>query len=311
MARPVETTARPLRLTCQFLPAYDDQPLVHPDSLAAEALVDTLLDFARLDEIAKCESASFATAKPFPHIVIDDFLTPATAETVLGEFTSTQVGWDYYHHYNEKKQALTHVAGMGQTTQDLVACLHSRRFLSFMERLTGIDGLLADPDLDGAGLHKTLAGGFLNMHTDFLSHTEKSHWSRQFNLLVFFNKDWKPEWKGALEFWNADLSSRVRSITPSFNRCVIFHTREISYHGHPEKLACPAGVERKSLALYYYRDEGRSLNLRPTSYRAIAGDSAYRRLLIATDSLLLRAYSLLKRYTRISDGLVSRILKRF
>lgn len=274
-------------------------------------MIEPLLDFARLDEIAAGKADAFATAEPFPHIVIDDFLSPAAAEAVLAEFTSTQAGWDYYHHYNEKKQALTHAAGMGPTTRDLVECLHSARFVTFLEQLTGVEGLLADPDLDGAGLHKTLPGGFLNMHTDFLSHTQKRHWSRQFNLLIYFNKDWRPEWEGALEFWNADLTRRVRSIAPLFNRCVIFLTREVSYHGHPQKLACPAGVDRKSLALYYYRDEGRSLDLQPTSYRPISGDPLYKRWLIAADGVLLRTYSLIKRYTGLTDSAVSRILKRF
>jgi hypothetical protein len=41
-------------------------------------------------------------------------------------------------------------------------------------------------------------------------------------------------------------------VSPVFNRCVVFATDRTSYHGHPHPLATPAGVTRKSLALYYY-----------------------------------------------------------
>ncbi len=69
------------------------------------------------------------------------------------------------------------------------------------------------------------------------------------------NKDWKDEYEGHLELWdftdknNGKLLDRY---APLFNRCVIFETNEISYHGHPKPLKTPKGVSRKSLAAYYY-----------------------------------------------------------
>ena len=95
-----------------------------------------------------------------------------------------------------------------------------------------------------------------------------------------------------------------------FNRCVIFNTLEKSYHGHPEKLACPPEVNRKSLLLYYYRDEGQDLELSSTNYRALPGDSLGRKLLITADRLLLRLYTFVKGHTKISDRLMDRILRR-
>jgi hypothetical protein len=41
-------------------------------------------------------------------------------------------------------------------------------------------------------------------------------------------------------------------VLPLFNRLMIFGTTDFTYHGHPEPLACPAGMTRKSLALYYF-----------------------------------------------------------
>ena len=66
---------------------------------------------------------------------------------------------------------------------------------------------------------------------------------------------------------------------------------------------------RRSLALYYFRDEARVLSLHPTRYVPLPTDSAARRALIYADRLALRLYAAMKRYTPIGDRVVSRILR--
>lgn len=271
----------------------------------------TLIDFERLHRVAAEHRASFQSAEPFPFAVIDDFLPEDVAEAVLAEFPDQDAAWNHYHHYNEKKLALNRLAEMGPTTQAVFAELQSDRFLEIVETLTGVEGLIADPDLDGAGLHMIRRGGFLNVHTDFLSHTKNRHWSRQINLLIYFNRDWRDDWNGNLELWDGGMTRCVHSINPRFNRCVVFRTRERSFHGHPAKLSCPEDNSRRSIALYYFRNEGAVKRLAPTNYRARPQDSQATSALIAADRWLLRGYSFLKRYTRLSDGLIDRLLRRF
>jgi Rps23 Pro-64 3,4-dihydroxylase Tpa1-like proline 4-hydroxylase len=269
------------------------------------------LDFDRLEALAERLRGEFLAAKPFPHVVIEDFLPAQTAQHVRAEFDETREGWDTYHHYNENKLAVSSLDPLGPHTRALFDALQSRRFVDLVESLTGIEELISDPDLDGAGLHKIEPGGFLNVHTDFLAHTKNRTWSRQVNLLLYFNRGWQPEWKGDLELWDENVTRCERSIAPLFNRCVLFHTAEKSYHGHPHRLACPAGETRKSIALYYFRDEGSARAVTSTHYRALPGDPLLERWLVAADRGLLRAYSIAKRYTGLSNQLVSRILKRF
>ena len=159
-------------------------------------------------------------------------------------------------------------------------------------------------------MHMVTRGGFLNVHTDFLTHTKRRNWSRRINLILYLNKDWQEEWNGNLELWDDDLKHCVQSVAPAFNRCVIFNTLEKSYHGHPHKLCCPPDQNRKSLLLYYYRDEGRELKLSSTNYRPLPQDSWLRRWMIAGDRVLLRLYTLVKGHTKISDRLMDRILRR-
>lgn len=271
-----------------------------------------ILDFDRLDREAPALRKAFSESDPYPYIVIDNFLAPEAAEALLSEFGERDENWTAYNHYNEKKAGLTRMQLMGPQTQAIIQALSAPRFLQWMERVSKIDGLLADPDLDGGGLHSIKRGGFLNVHVDFKSHTTRRTWSRQINLLLYLNKKWQDDWEGNLELWDAKVEKRVQSIKPIFNRCVLFQTScEHSYHGHPTPLNCPEEVSRKSLALYYFRDEHVPLKLAPTHYRARPEDSALKHGLVAADRAALRVYSFLKRYTPLNDKLVSRILKRF
>src|SRR5439155_16628141 len=113
-----------------------------------------------------------------------------------------------------------------------------------------------------------------------------------------------------LEFWDMDGKTAVQLIAPLFNRCVIFRTSERSFHGVPAGVHCPPAMSRKSLALYYFRDEGRPCALRPTHYVPLPHDAPMRRALIRADRWLLWGYSALKRYTPLGDRIVSVLLKR-
>ena len=44
---------------------------------------DALLDYARLDALLPEARARFASADPFPHLVLDDFLPAPVAESAL------------------------------------------------------------------------------------------------------------------------------------------------------------------------------------------------------------------------------------
>lgn len=269
-----------------------------------------ILDYGKLNALAEKSERNFREAAPYPHTQIDDFLEPEAIGALYREYAEADE-WLSYNHYNEKKSGLTRLEAMGPDTQNIIRELSSPEFLAFLEKLTGIDGLIADPDLDGGGLHRILPGGYLNVHADFQSHTNRRNWSRQINLLLYLNRDWQDEWEGFLELWEPDMSAATVRIRPDYNKCVLFHTTADSLHGHPTPLKCPPSESRKSLALYYFRDEGKTLKLQPTNYMSRPEDTPVKRLLIRLDKSLVWAYSALKRYTPLGDSVMSRVLKRF
>jgi Rps23 Pro-64 3,4-dihydroxylase Tpa1-like proline 4-hydroxylase len=269
------------------------------------------LNFEHLEAIANAHRSDFAKAEPFAHVVIDGLLPVDVAERVREEFEQAHDSWDYYNHYNERKLAITTLDGMGPTSRAVVEEFQSDEFIRFIENVTGLEGLISDPHLDGAGMHLTRPGGHLNIHTDFLAHPFQTTWSRELNMIVYFNHDWEDSWNGNLELWDRAMTRAVHSVLPSFNRCVLFKTSRDSLHGHPKPLACPEGDSRKSLALYYFRDVHARRDLQPTSYFARPEDSFTKKLLILADTAAIGFYSILRRYVGVKDGLVSRLLRYF
>src|SRR5205823_4330439 len=131
--------------------------------------------------------------------------------------------------------------------------LAAPEFCDLLSQVFKIPGLLPDEQLVGGGMHQTGPRGHLDVHVDF-NYIEKRQLHRRLNILIYFNKDWRPEWGGNIELWDKNVKFCHQSLSPIFNRCVVFATNEISFHG-VTAVNCPAGGSRKSFAAYYYTRE--------------------------------------------------------
>jgi hypothetical protein len=208
---------------------------------------------ARKGEVAR----QFAKADPFRHVVIPGFLDADLAQRLLQGFPSFE---DRYA-LNEMgevggKAVRMDVRNLPDAYQQLDAFLQSQEFLDYVSAVTGIPGLLYDPDYIGGGTHENCDGQSLDVHVDFNYHPRtKTH--RRLNLIIYLNHDWQESWGGTLDLHSDPWSlaqDRVVRVEPLFNRAVIFETTESSWHGFspitlpPEK----KGVSRKSFAIYLY-----------------------------------------------------------
>ena len=162
--------------------------------------------------------------------------------------------WKEFKQATSRKLASEGDSFFGDYTRHLLAQLNSATFLQFLERLTGIDGLIPDPYFFGGGLHQIEPDGFLKVHVDFNRH-ETLHVDRRLNAIIYLNKDWDAVVRRARSSSGTRDDKAVQSVLPIFNRCVIFSTQGAFNHGHPEPLACPPDRTRRSLALFYYRND--------------------------------------------------------
>ena len=231
-----------------------------------------VFDDARLQSLAQAHKESYHCKDPFPHAVVDDFLPCAVADELLARFPPPYApfwaDWKTGDTANQpRKQELRHIKHLEGADPFLFSVLFafsSYTFIHFLETLTGINGLIPDPHYQGGGLHQILPGGKLRIHADFNYHKTLELY-RKVNVHFYLNRDWKLEYGGYLEFWNSDMTCCVRSLSPKFNRLVVFNTDRHTYHGHPEPLACPEGITRKSLACYYYTRHGFEAQIEPHS----------------------------------------------
>jgi Rps23 Pro-64 3,4-dihydroxylase Tpa1-like proline 4-hydroxylase len=219
-----------------------------------------LLNYEKLNRIADEKSTDYLQATPFPHIVIDDFLSAELVSALAKKFPLAQRKEGQGEHSasmddgtpaQHNKVWQSQQSGLDLSLRRLCWELNSGTFLTLLEKLSGIHGLLPDPHLKGGGAHQILPGGFLKIHADFNKHPE-TLLDRRINLLIYFNDNWKDSYGGHLELWPENMTACAQKILPIAGRCVIFSTSQTSYHGHPIPMSCPPDRTRKSLALYYY-----------------------------------------------------------
>lgn len=193
-------------------------------------------------------------SSPFPHTIIDGYLPPEVVAQINAE-------WPADHRWL-KKEGRTSIKWSTQDIPPAARAVIDAVDIAMLEQVTGIQGLIADPDLFGAGLHCIPSGGFLKMHVDFNLHPKG--WHRRINMLVYLNECWDDAWGGHLQLGIDEF----KLIAPIGGRCVIFETNEKSWHGHPLPMTCPANVQRRSLALYFYTPEPPHEEVPTTIYKS-------------------------------------------
>ena len=270
-----------------------------------------ILDLDKWRGIFRVQADSYQDAYPYPHAQFDSFLEEWAARSAMEAFPPVEGGgWINYVHVNERKHGLNKMDAIPDFLQQVVRTLNSDEFVAELSKLTGIEGLKADPTLEGGGLHQSQRGGYLNIHADFTVHPHKRNWRRRVNLLIYLNEGWEEDFKGHLELWDRKMEACRAKISPIFNRCVVFNTDEDSYHGLPEPIQCPEDMTRKSIALYYFTEEKTAPRKRSTNYRARPGDGI-KSLFIYLDKQLVNVYSNVKGILGINDDFVSKVLNLF
>lgn len=206
--------------------------------------------YTSLEAIEKLKT-EFQTAFPYKHLVMDNFLTEDFANLLHDHFPSIDKLKKHYNGLNEKKSEGANFSDFHPVFLDLRQILLSEPLAKWTAEVTSIPNVMVTDDKLGAGLHQGGNGSFLDVHIDFNIHAEKNVY-RRLNLLIYMNKDWKEqEYGGHLEMWDAKMTKCEKKVAPFFNRCVIFETNEISYHGY-SKISLPENMTRKSIYTYFY-----------------------------------------------------------
>jgi Rps23 Pro-64 3,4-dihydroxylase Tpa1-like proline 4-hydroxylase len=212
--------------------------------------------FIKIDKFKKALN-NFNKIKPFPYVIVDDFLNINLAKTIEKNFPNLDEKklWSY-KNYCEIKKATDNWNLFPPQAYQLLSVLNSHAFLEIIKKKIKIKNLYADYGLNGGGFHIMGEKGKLNPHLDYVIHP-KLNLMRKFNLIIFFNLKWKQSNGGELCLYEKNYKNKrlpgklVKKIEPKFNRAVLFDTSQTSWHGVNEV----KNMIRKSMAVYYLVDK--------------------------------------------------------
>jgi Rps23 Pro-64 3,4-dihydroxylase Tpa1-like proline 4-hydroxylase len=204
---------------------------------------------------------TFRSARPFRHVVIDDFLEPSFCREICDQFPD----FDAKAAINENRQVggkatQERVRGLGPAFKTLDDLVQSKAFRNMVSRISSVPDLKYDPHYFGGGTHENRQGQDLDPHIDFNYHPiSRQH--RRLNLIVYLNEEWEDDWGGSIQLHRdprrEPSEDEIVTVTPLMNRCVMFETTEHSWHGFP-RIELPEDkqhLSRRSFALYFYTED--------------------------------------------------------
>ncbi|MFT4569790.1 MAG: hypothetical protein ACI8TX_000309 [Hyphomicrobiaceae bacterium] len=270
--------------------------------------ISEVLDFDRFDAEIEQLASGYRANRPFPHVCFEGLLRPEAAARLEADFPrQADNNWIRYRHVNENKASIHHWEDFPESVAAAIRELNSPRFVELVSRISGIEGLVADTEIEGGGMHQAWSGGFLNVHKDFTMHRVKPGWRRRCNLILYLNADWDVAWGGSIQLWDSEMATCAGEMSPLLNNALLFNTPG-ALHGFPDPLTCPTDQTRKSIQLYYYTiDDVVGATPTATTYFARPQDSSAKKLAVKADNMALAVYAWLKRNVGIPDSLISRI----
>jgi Rps23 Pro-64 3,4-dihydroxylase Tpa1-like proline 4-hydroxylase len=216
-------------------------------------LQNVLADKIQLSSDIGVLRSTYRDAKPFPHVVIDNLFPERILDSLLAEMSQMRSEqWSNIEQdARERTARMRSAAEMGAAGQALLSIVHSAAFLYFLSEVVGIEQLLPDPYLQGAGYALMRRGDYFNVHAD-RNVAYDTGLTRRLAMIIFLNKSWSPQYHGRLELWSPDGKRCEASVEPLFNKTIIFEVAYPNFHGVPTPLACPSNRVRQSFITYYH-----------------------------------------------------------
>ena len=209
-----------------------------------------MIDFERLERDKDELREKFLSAKPFPHIAIDNFLKEGMAEKLYENMPKPDLSKKIKDpFFSKNRYQYPEYNKFSEYHQKFYEDITSEQFAKLVSYITNED-IFIDKDFHGGGVHLGVENAHLDMHADFNYHPKHQNWFRNLNLLLYLNKDWKPEYGGSLKLEDARTGEKTE-VEPLMNRLVIMHCRSYTLHGY-DLTHFPSGKARTSIAIYGY-----------------------------------------------------------
>ena len=219
------------------------------------------------------EASPHVDVEPFRHAVIPGFLSPDAFKDLSDFFPEKPHEnladnggvWWYYKNPIEVKYACDKFDFFHPKIQSIFHSMSHPTVVAKLGKMFDVPDLQYDPHFAGAGLHMHPRSGLLGMHIDYDQHPFSADRFRRVIVILYANEEWKDEWNGDTQLYTSreiadpKVTGNYTTIGdkcitrsyPQANKALAFVTNENTWHGVPEKIACPEGTYRRSLAFYY------------------------------------------------------------
>lgn len=192
----------------------------------------------------------YLTAKPFPHLVLEDICDEKKLQKMYSEIPLLESkSRDYI--FAKNKYEKSNYGELGSLFEELQEDLRSSRMNDFLSFISS-KKVFVDPKNHGGGLHQGRKNSFLDMHLDYNYHPLNPNWWREMNLLLYLNKDWKEEYGGHLDLRDLRTGQEKRC-SVDFNTLIIQQCNDYTLHGY-KPTNFPEGVFRTSIATYAFTE---------------------------------------------------------
>jgi Rps23 Pro-64 3,4-dihydroxylase Tpa1-like proline 4-hydroxylase len=215
----------------------------------------------------------YQNSDPFPHCVYDNILDESFARALQKEILEIpQCDWDRYDNPFEQKFTLRDKYNFPKHLKKLFSIFESEEFIGKISSLSGHTCIL-DETRNFWGVHTYKSGDKLDIHVDAGVHPTMKL-KKQITVGIYLSANWKEEYGCNLELWRGDnagsndakLYDKKISISPNFNRMVIFTCNDYSWHGNPEPVLCPADSQRIFITISYLSNNNDDKNKRVKAY---------------------------------------------
>ena len=197
-------------------------------------------------------SKNFKDAKPYPHLILDNFLIdPFFKNLNLENYKLNKNNGRSFNTNLEKNKWTSKNEILSKNLKLIIDELNKKEFLENLYKLTGITDLFSTPEGNTslANYHEMYASGFLGTHVDHSSEP-RTGLPHVLNIILYLSQDWKSSWGGStiLADKNGRKIEKLIDFVP--NRAVIFLHTPFSFHGVTEIKKSP--IKRSTIYVDYY-----------------------------------------------------------
>jgi hypothetical protein len=206
--------------------------------------------------------SEFISAKPFPHIVLEEFLTIDTFKNVTDELNQKKILLGKsFDSYVETNKSISLNSTLPNTLVDIIGELNSVEWVNNLRELTGISDLSGTKNDNSmlANYHVMKGNGILGSHVDHASEPLENR-AHVLNIIVYLSDKWSKNKGGDTQLYDKSGQKILRKVKYKTNRALIFLHTPYSFHG-VSRLRNPSKDLRKSLYVDYY-----SASLSPYSH---------------------------------------------